>query len=206
MSASQHVLVVPVAEGGTFVFAHALDGGIRVWMQSPARQVDEHPRRLRGVAVPLYGGSLTDREALADFVWDFIDHADDGLSLPLVPGRIRDVRPLGDRTNAGSLANQRFFRQRVFSPLHTLGPWNGAAPELLFSQTRRTKNLGFFATGIPELPINIEHDAVLTLPSAAVIGPAQAERLATFLATGPDDQPFDPENARSGQPDADPEA
>lgn len=55
-----HVLVTPVSEGGELVFAHALDSGIRVWMRGLTGPVDERPRRLRGVAAPLYGGTIRD--------------------------------------------------------------------------------------------------------------------------------------------------
>ncbi|MEU9781456.1 hypothetical protein AB0H92_10865 [Streptomyces phaeochromogenes] len=127
MPTQQHVLVVPVDEGGEFIFAHALDSGIRVWVRSLVRRVDERPRRPRGVAAPMCGGSINDMSPLRDFV----DHAADDPAAPLSPSRIRDTRPLVARTDLDSLSCRMHFSYRALSPMHTIGAWDGAAPELL---------------------------------------------------------------------------
>ncbi|MFF7098105.1 hypothetical protein ACFY9A_37825 [Streptomyces rubradiris] len=131
MPTPTHVLVTPVSEGGELVFAHALDSGIRVWMRGLTGPVDERPRRLRGVAAPLYGGTIRDMHPLRDFVADFAEHAVDDPAVPLTPGRIRDTRPVNVRTSSDALANGMHFSYRAMSPLHTIGPWSGAAAELL---------------------------------------------------------------------------
>ncbi|MFF4888128.1 hypothetical protein ACWD6Q_33620 [Streptomyces nigra] len=143
MPTPKHVLAAPVEEGGELVFAHALDSGIRVWMRGLTRLVDERPSRLRGVAAPLYGGTIRDLPPLRDFVADFVEHAVD------------------------------------MSPLHTVGPWNGAAAELLLSRVRGLdyRHIGFFATGLPELPASAVPD---TLP-AAVLSRERAKHLAEYL-------------------------
>lgn len=189
MPTQQHVLVAPVAEGGELVFAHALDSGIRVWMRGLVRRVDEYPRRhkLRGVAAPLYGGSISDMEPLRDFLTDFVDNATDDPSMRLSPGRIRDVPPLRRRCDVDSPSNYPFFAQHMVSPLQTYGPWEAAAAEVVFYRTRgaEQQSMGYFATGFPVLPADVEPAAVFDLPSAAVIGREQAEELATFLQTPP---------------------
>ncbi|MFF4902206.1 hypothetical protein [Streptomyces sp. NPDC001068] len=179
MPTPKHVLVVPVAEGGEFVLAHALDSGIRVWTRGLTRRVDERPRRLRGVAAPLYGGTISDMAPLADFVADFLEHAVDDPAMPLTLGRIRDTRPIVARTNSDALSSRMHFSYRSMSPLHTVGPWDGAAAELLLSRVRGAdfRHMGFFATGLPELPAGATPDA---LP-AAVISRERAEFLAEWL-------------------------
>ncbi|MFE0369546.1 hypothetical protein [Streptomyces tendae] len=177
-----HVLVVPVDEGGEFVFAHALDSGIRVWTRGPLRRVDERPR-LRGVAAPLYGGSISDMSALRDFVTDFVDHATDEAATVLSPGRIRDTRPLVARTRSDSLSSRIHFSYRALSPMHTIGAWDGAAPELLISRVRGLERtgIGYFATGLPELPADVTPDVLPTALPAAVISPERAEDLSEYL-------------------------
>ncbi|MFJ4084945.1 hypothetical protein ACIP2Z_39130 [Streptomyces iakyrus] len=174
-----YVLAAPVSEGGELVFAHAFDSGIRVWMRGLTRPVDERPRRLRGVAAPLYGGTIRDMAPLADFVADFVEHAADDPAMPLSPGRIRDVRPVVARTDLDSLSSRMHFSYRAMSPMHTVGPWSGAAAELLLSRVRGLdyRHIGFFATGLPELPAGAALD---TLP-AAVISRERAEYLAEYL-------------------------
>ncbi|MFI5990374.1 hypothetical protein ACIBAC_00770 [Streptomyces sp. NPDC051362] len=173
-----HVLAAPVSEGGEIVFAHALDGGIRVWMRGLTRPVDERPRP-RGVAAPLYGGTIHDMAPLRDFVAAFVEHDADDLAVPLSPGRIRDTRPVVARTDSDSLSSRMHFSYRAMSPLHTVGPWDGAAAELLLSRVRGLERpaVGFFATGLPELPAGAVPD---TLP-AAVISREQAVFLAEYL-------------------------
>jgi hypothetical protein len=183
MPTPEHVLVVPVSEGGEFVFAHALDSGIRVWMRGLTSRVDERPQRLRGVAAPLYGGRISDFTPLADFVAefvaDFVEHAVDDPAMPLTPGRIRDTRPIVARTNSDALSSRMHFSYRSMSPMHTVGPWGGAAAELLLSRVRGAdfQHMGFFATGLPELPAGAAPGA---LP-AAVISRERAEFLAEWL-------------------------
>ncbi|MCZ1012262.1 hypothetical protein [Streptomyces lydicus] len=174
-----YVLTVPVDEGGEFVFAHAFDSGIRVWMRGLTCRVDERPRRLCGVAAPLHGGTIRDMAPLLDFVADFVEHAIDDPAVQLTPGLIRDTRPVVVRTGSDSLSSRMHFSYRAMSPLHTDGPWDGAAAELLFSRVRGLKyrHMGFFATGLPELPAGAAPDA---LP-AAVINRERAEYLAEYL-------------------------
>ncbi|MFD5856098.1 hypothetical protein [Streptomyces chartreusis] len=175
-----YVLAAPVDEGGEIVFAHAFDSGIRVWMRGLIRRVDERPRRLRGVAAPLYGGIIREMAPLLDFVADFVEHAVDDPAMPLSPGRIRDTRPVVARTRSDSLGSRMHFSYRALSPLHTVGPWDGAAAELLLSRVRGGldyRHLGFRATGLPELPAGAAPD---TLP-AAVISRERAEYLAEYL-------------------------
>lgn len=136
MPTPTHVLAAPVEEGGELVFAHALDSGIRVWMRGLTRLVDERPRRLRGVAAPLYGGTIRDLPPLRDFVADFVEHAVDDPALPLTPGRIRDTRPVVARAGLDAVSSRMHFSNCAMSPLHTVGPWNGAAAELLLSRVR----------------------------------------------------------------------
>ncbi|MGX5186254.1 hypothetical protein ACWKT5_26620 [Streptomyces avermitilis] len=183
MSTLEHVLVVPVEEGGAFVFAHALDSGIRVWMRGLVRRVDERPRRLRGVAAPLYGGFISDMTALRDFVTDFVDHATDNPAMPVSPGRIRDTRPLVARTGLDSLSSRMHFSYRALSPMHTSGAWDGAAPELLISRVRGLErtSVGYFATGLPEFPVGATPDALPTGLPAAVISRERAAYLSEFL-------------------------
>lgn len=186
-----HVLVAPVSEGGALVFTHTLDSGICVWMRGLTRTVDERPRRLRGVAAPLYGGTICDARPLRDFVADYVERAD-GATMPLAPGRIREVRPVTARTGADDPHNHRWFSYHVMSPLHTVGPWDGAAAELLLSRVRGPDypHAGFFATGLPELPADAAPDALL----AAVIDRERAEQLAEYLCApaGPVLRPPDP--------------
>ncbi|MGW6602246.1 hypothetical protein [Streptomyces sp. NPDC055036] len=115
--------------------------------------------------------------ALRDFVTDFVDHATD--DLPLSPGRIRDTRPLVARTNSDSLSSSMHFSHRALSPLHTIGPWDRAAPELLISRVRGLTHtrLGYFATGLPELPADAAPDY---LP-AAVISRERAAYVSEYL-------------------------
>jgi hypothetical protein len=183
MSTPEHVLVVPVEEGGEFVFAHALDSAIRVWTRGPFRRVDERPRRLRGVAAPLYGGFISDMTPLRNFLTDFVDHATNDPALPLSPGRIRDTRPLVARTSLESLASRMHFSYRALSPMHTYGPWDGAAPELLIKRVRGMErvSVGFFATGLPELPASANLEALSAELPAAAINRERAEYLSEFL-------------------------
>ena len=178
-STPTYVLAAPVSEGGELVFAHAFDSGIRVWMRGLTRTVDERPRRLRGAAAPLYGGTIRDLEPVRDFVADFVEHAADDPAMPLTPGRIRDTRPLVARTSLDAVSSRMHFSYRAMSPLHTVGPWNGAAAELLLSRVRGLdyRHMGFFATGLPELPAGAAPD---TLP-VAVISRERAEYLAEYL-------------------------
>ncbi|WP_331732133.1 hypothetical protein OG613_47495 (plasmid) [Streptomyces sp. NBC_00015] len=179
MSPLTHVLVVPVSEGGELIFAHTLDSGIHVGMRGLTRPVDERPRRLRGVAAPLYGGTIRDMHPLRDFVADFVEHAVDESTVPLTAGRIRDTRLVVARTSLDALSSRMHFSYRAMSPLHTVGPWDGAAAELLLSRVRGLdyQHMGFFATGLPELPADAASD---TLP-AAVISRERAEYLAEYL-------------------------
>ncbi|OVZ99548.1 hypothetical protein B9W64_37790 [Streptomyces sp. CS159] len=179
MLTATHVLEAPVSEGGAFVFTHAHGSGISVWMRGLARVVDERPRRLRGVAAPLYGGTIRDLEPLRDFVTDFVEHAVDEPAVRLTPGRIRDVRPIVARTNSDALSSRMHFSYRAMSPLDTVGPWDGAAAELLLSRVRGLdyRHMGFFATGLPELPAGDAPDAM----AAAVISREHAEHLAEYL-------------------------
>ncbi|MBZ6253557.1 hypothetical protein KVH27_34985 [Streptomyces olivaceus] len=174
-----HVLEAPVVEGGAFVFTHAHDSGISVWMRGLTRVVDERPRRPRGVAAPLYGGTIRDLEPLRDFMADFVEHAVDGPAVALTRGRIRDVRPIVARTNSDALSSRMHFSYRAMSPLDTVGPWDGAAAELLLSRVRGLdyRHMGFFATGLPELPAGDAPDAM----SAAVISREHAEGFAEYL-------------------------
>ncbi|WP_225637422.1 hypothetical protein [Streptomyces solaniscabiei] len=178
MPTPTHVLVSPVEEGGALVFTHAHDSGISVWMQGLTRIVVERPRP-RGVAAPLYGGTIRDLEPLRDFVTDFVEHAVDDPTVPLTRGRIRDARPIVARTNSDALSSRMHFSYRAMSPLDTTGPWDGAAAELLLSRVRGLdyRHMGFFATGLPELPVGAAPD---TLP-AAVISRERAEYLAEYL-------------------------
>ncbi|MFJ2730795.1 hypothetical protein [Streptomyces collinus] len=171
MPTPTHVLVAPVEKGGELVFAHALDSGIRVWMRGLTRIVDERPRRLRGVAAPLYGGTIRDMFLLRDFVTDFVEHAVDDPTVPLTAGRIRDTRPVVARTDSDALSSRMHFSYRAMSPLHTVGPWDGAAAELLLSRLRglQYRHLG--------LPVGAAPEA---LP-AAVISRERAEYLAEYL-------------------------
>ncbi|PKW05162.1 hypothetical protein SAMN05428944_7848 [Streptomyces sp. 1222.5] len=134
MPTPAHVLAAPVDEGGEFVFAHAFDRGIRVRMRGLTCRVDERPRRLRGVVAPLYGGIIRGMEPLQDFVADFVEHAVDDPHKPLPPGRIRDTRPVVARTGSDTLSSRMHFSYSALSPLPTVGPWDGAAAELLLSQ------------------------------------------------------------------------
>jgi hypothetical protein len=179
MPTPTHVLEAPVEEGGALVFTHAHDSGISIWMRGLTRVVDERPRRPRGVAAPLYGGTIRDLEPLRDFVTDFVEHAVDDLTVQLSPGRIRDARPIVARTNSDALVNRMHFSYRAMSPLDTVGPWDGAAAELLLSRVRglNYRHMGFFATGLPELPTDTAPGA---LP-AAVINRERAEYLAEYL-------------------------
>lgn len=183
MPNQQHVLVVPVDEGGEFVFAHTLDSGIRVWVRSLVRRVDERPRRPSGVAAPLYGGSISDMSPLRDFVTDFVGHATDDPAAPLSPGRIRDTRPLVARTDLDSLSSRMHFSFRALSPMHTIGAWDGAAPELLISRVRGMEHagVGFFATGLPELPVGAAPEALPAELPVAVISREKAGHLSEFL-------------------------
>ncbi|GGV50671.1 hypothetical protein GCM10010245_79870 [Streptomyces spectabilis] len=187
MPTPPHVLVAPVVEGGEFVFAHAGDSALRVWTRNLTCRVEEQlgsPRR--GVGAALYGGRISDMAPLKDFVTDFVDHATDTPPLRLTPARIQGVHPLRQRCNADSPTHSAFFAEHVMSPLHTYGPWDRAAPELLLSRTRGTvhRSIGFFATGLPELPTGLDL-AALALPSAAVISREGAEDLAEFLHAPP---------------------
>ncbi|MER7195429.1 hypothetical protein [Streptomyces flaveolus] len=178
MPTPTHVLVSPVEEGGALVFTHTHDSGISVWMQGLTRIVVERPRP-RGVAAPLYGGTIRDLEPLRDFVTDFLEHAVDDPTVPLTRGRIRDARPIVARTNSDALSSRMHFSYRAMSPLEPAGPWDGAAAELLLSRVRGLdyRHMGFFATGLPELPVGAAPD---TLP-AAVISRERAEYLAEYL-------------------------
>ncbi|MGW2110016.1 hypothetical protein [Streptomyces sp. NPDC001948] len=180
MTTLDHVLVVPVNEGGEFVFAHALDSGIRVWMRGLVRRSAESARRPRGVAAPLYGGRIRDMTALRDFVTNFVDHATDDPAVPLSPGRIRDTRPLVRRTDHDSPNSRKHFKYHAMSPMHTNGAWDGAAPELLISRVRGEEGTGagYFATGLPELPAGAT--PTTTLP-AAVISRERAKDLSEYL-------------------------
>ncbi|MFF3787159.1 hypothetical protein [Streptomyces sp. NPDC001933] len=180
MTTLDHVLVVPVNEGGELVFAHALDSGIRVWMRGLVRRSAESARRPRGVAAPLYGGSIRDMAALRDFVTNFVDHATDDPAVPLSPGRIRDTRPLVRRTDHDSPNSRKHFTHHAMSPMHTNGAWDGAAPELLISRVRGEEGTGagYFATGLPELPADAT--PTTTLP-AAVISWERAKDLSEYL-------------------------
>lgn len=141
--------------------------------------VDERPRRLRGIAAPLYGGSISDMAALRDFLTDFVDHATDPPAMPLPPGRVRDTRPLVARTDLDSLTSRMHFSYRALSPMHTIGPWDGVAPELLISRVRGVEytSVGYFVTGLPELPADAALDALPTTLPAAVISPDRAQYL-----------------------------
>lgn len=178
MPTPEHVLVAPVSEGGTLVFAHTLGSGIRVWARGLVRHVDERSRP-RGVAAPMYGGTFREVTALRDFLDDAVDDP----AMPLRPGRIRDTRPLVARAGLDSLSSRMHFQYRALSPMHTYGPWNGAAAELLVSRVRGVENprLGYFATGLPEFPADAALDAPPAGPSSAVISPERAEHLVEFL-------------------------
>ncbi|SEE82499.1 hypothetical protein SAMN05216483_6668 [Streptomyces sp. 2131.1] len=178
MPTPTHVLAAPVEEGGELVFAHSLDSGIRVWMRGLTRVIDERPRP-QGVAAPLYGGTIRDLEPLRDFVADFVEHAVDDPAGSLSPGRIRDTRAIVARTASDSLSSRMHFSYRAMSPLHTIGPWDGAAAELLLSRVRglQQRHIGFFVTGLPELPA----DAVPDTQATAVISRERAEYLAEYL-------------------------
>lgn len=178
MPTPTHVLVAPVREGGALVFTHAHDSGISVWMRGLTRSVDESPRP-RGVAAPLYGGTLSDLEPLRDFVTDFVEHAVDDPAVRLSPGRIRDARPIVARTSSDSVSSRMHFSYRAMSPLDTVGPWHGAAAELLLARVRgqQFRHMGFFATGLPELLAGAAPEAM----PAAVINRERAEYLAEYL-------------------------
>ncbi|MFF9002055.1 hypothetical protein ACF1GW_22050 [Streptomyces achromogenes] len=137
--------------------------------------VDERPRRLCGVAAPLYGGTIRDMHPLRDFV----EHAVDDPAVPLTTGRIRDTRPVVARTSSDALSSRMHFSYRAMSPLHTVGPWSGAAAEMLLHRVRGLgyRHMGFFATGLPELPTGAFPDTL----SAAVISRERAEHLAEYL-------------------------
>jgi hypothetical protein len=84
------------------------------------------------------------------------------MSLPVIAIIIASLSALFTASNMHAL-----------SPLHTSGPWDGAAPELLLSRVRGgdQKEVGYFATGLPELPSGIGPYASATTLPAAVIGP-----------------------------------
>lgn len=180
MSTLDHVLVTPVDEGGELVFAHALDSGIRVWARGLTRRVDERPRR---PAAPLFGGSIRDMSVLRDFVTAFVEHATDDPATQLRPGRIRDTRPLAERTGSNSPTSRMHFSYCALSPMHTIGAWEAAAPELLISRVRglERKGVGYFATGLSELPADAALDALPAALPAAVISPERATHLGEYL-------------------------
>ncbi|MFK0143285.1 hypothetical protein [Streptomyces murinus] len=97
---------------------------------------------------------------LRDFVADFVEHAVDDPAMPLTAGRIRDTRPVVARTGSDALSSRMHFSYRAMSPLYTVGPWDGAAAELLLSRVRGLdyRHMGFFATGLPELPAGAAPD------------------------------------------------
>ncbi|MEU7052870.1 hypothetical protein [Streptomyces eurythermus] len=80
--------------------------------------VDERPRRLRGVAAPLYGGTIRDMHPLRDFVADFAEHAVDDPAVSLTPGRIRDTWPVVARTSSDALVNRMHFAPRHVTVAH----------------------------------------------------------------------------------------
>ncbi|MFJ4988812.1 hypothetical protein ACIP9H_34050 [Streptomyces sp. NPDC088732] len=183
----QH-LVVPVAEGGELIFAHARGDSVWVWMRALTRRVDEHPRR----PTPLYGGSLTDKAPLHDFLADYLDQEQQHHSgVPVVPGRVHHVPPLIRRTDLASPTSNRFFAVRDLSPLHTSVPWTGAAPELLFSAARKPsppvpdgpkqRSIGYFATGLPELPPGAAPDPLSEQMPVAAIQRDMVELTVGFL-------------------------
>jgi hypothetical protein len=150
-TAHVHRLVVPVQEGGEFVFAHGRGNGVRVWTRSLARRLPEPRSRVRHGAAPLYGGNLADLTPLRDFLDDCVGQAaDPGSHVRLAPGR-RNAMRLISRAGLESELTHQHFAIHVLSPLHTCGPWEGAAPELLLSRVRGTagKGGGYFATGCP---------------------------------------------------------
>ncbi|GAA3141379.1 hypothetical protein [Streptomyces echinatus] len=67
--------------------------------------------------------------------------------------------------------------------MHTVGAWDGAAPELLISRVRGLEraSVGYFATGLPEFPADATPDALPTGLPAAAISREQAGYLSEFL-------------------------
>ncbi|MEU1916196.1 hypothetical protein [Streptomyces massasporeus] len=67
--------------------------------------------------------------------------------------------------------------------MHTIGRWDAAAPELLVSRVRGqdSTSVGFFATGLPELPADADLDALPAGLPAAAITPERAQPLSEFL-------------------------
>ncbi|MGW6145571.1 hypothetical protein, partial [Streptomyces sp. NPDC055140] len=116
---------------------------------------------------------------LRDFVTHFVDHATDDPAKALSPGRIRDTQPLVARTDLDSPSSHTHFSYFALSPMHTIGAWDGPAPELLLSRVRGAERtgVGYFATGLPELPVGAAPDA---LPPA-VISRERTVHLAEYL-------------------------
>ncbi|MFG2564645.1 hypothetical protein ACGFR6_04305 [Streptomyces sp. NPDC048567] len=183
MSILDRVLVAPVDGGGEFFFAHAFDSGIRVWTRGLVRRVDERPRKPHGVAAPLYGGgTIGNMAALRDFVTDFVDHAADAPVEQLKPSLVRDTVPLVLRTDMDSVTSRMHFSYCAFSPMHTIGAWDAAGPELLLARVERERSgIGYFATGLPELPADAALDALPAALPAAAISLKRAENLSEYL-------------------------
>ncbi|RZU28257.1 hypothetical protein EV284_6423 [Streptomyces sp. BK022] len=185
MPEQQHALVAPEWDGGAFVFTHTYGSGISVWARNLGAVIAESPRP-RGVAAPLYAGTIADMKALADFVADFVEHAtgdeDEGLRL----GRVRDTKPIVQRTHSDSPASRMHFSYRSIL-MDTVGPWDGAAAELLLARVRggHRGHVGFFATGLPEFPADAPLDVVPYGLPRAVIDRGAAADLADFLSEPP---------------------
>ncbi|MFI8490104.1 hypothetical protein [Streptomyces rubrogriseus] len=146
-------------------------------MRGLTRRVDESPGPVG--PPPRCTAEPSTTWSLLDFVTDFVEHAVDDPAVRLSPGHIRDARPVVARTSSDSVSSRMHFSYRAMSPLHTAGPWDGAAAELLLARVRgqQFRHMGFFATGLPELPADAAPDAM----AAAVINRERAEYLAEYF-------------------------
>ncbi|MET8696892.1 hypothetical protein ABZV65_30630 [Streptomyces bauhiniae] len=195
MPEEQQVLVARNWGGGEFIFSHAYGSGIAVWVRHLGALVTESPRP-RGVAASLYGGVIADKNALADFVADFVEDATGDEAEELRPGRVRDTKPIVERTRSDSLTSRMHFSYRSIL-MDTVGPWDGAAAELLLTRVRGLDrgHVGFFATGLPEFPAGAPLDVVPYGLPRAVIGREKAADLAEYLG-GPPGQVLPADAAR----------
>ncbi|TLQ39452.1 hypothetical protein [Streptomyces marianii] len=180
---AHHHIVPTWGRSADFVLAYADDGALRIWTRGAVEPVGENFPPRDGGAL-LIGGTITDRDLLLEIVEDFLDQETTSC-LPVKPGRVRGVRPMPSRVDTHPKGGRRFFTHHAISPLHTYGPWPGAAPEIVFTRPSRlpaaARHEGFFATGLPELPADMDPADALLQPTAAVLTREQAECLTAYL-------------------------